>query len=949
MESSVKSLRIEVARIFAEGESLSATDKAALQILAAYDGISCEDLDEITRSVEVDFAKMHNIVLTNLLSGKPAMSLIQKVALSLSIDDELLKAMFAKTEKKLRRVAQNLARGKDDDSVPEEYRGLLISKLQFQKEDLLALDEALLAAVREGKNDEVKNLIERGADVSMVVEGWRRKSLLHIAAEGDYFELAETLLRNGLSVNSRDHNSKTPLHIAARKNAVQTAEVLLKYGATLQVQSVSSKTPLHIAAKNNCVEMVRLLIEQGAVLDVFDYKKRSPLTVAVERGAFVVLQELLAAGASVHLQSEELKWSPLHYAAKIGDVNIIDLLLQNEADLDPLDEDGNTPLHIAARFGKEKAVKFLLLKKASVKSSGKKGISPLHEATAGNHPETIEALLPSINIDIKDDDGNTPIHYAAMFSAEKSAPFLLSKGANANSANGWGQTALHIAAKNSNLKIIAYLIKNGTVLEQADLAKRTPLHIAANLGVLETVVFLLKCGANVNAVDIVKNTPLHYAASANFPKVAEELLLKNADIDSVNTDKLTPLGSALENDSRDTAKLLLSKGATSYPNAQGHSLLHIAAIKNHAEMLKFLLEKNKFCDILDNEFNTPIMLAIVGGSFDAFFVLYKNGANIKQVGSNGESLLHIAAKHNRLNIAECVLNGGVSIEVRDKNGKTPLHIALENNNFEMLRFLSARGALLSVTDNAGNSLMHSAAHSENTLLAEFILQKAHNGSDVADTTAKIVDVKNKLGVTPLMFAAQYDCLETAKLLLANGASVSVRDDRSEIKVDSGAKLGEKNGGGWTPIHYAVAWNRGRILEFLQTKGVDINEKDFDDWTPLYIAVWKGHFEIVKQLVTFDAKIDLQTSGGWTALHCAAAWNRPEIAEFLINKGADINVRDNDDWTPLYTAVWNNSVETVTILVEHHADLTVKDSDGHTALDVANKSGNKKLIKVLSAT
>ena len=141
MDSSIKNLRTEVAKIFAESGALSANDYAALQILASYDGISYEDLDELTGSVKADFFKMEKLVVSYLLSGKPALQLIQKVAQSLSVSDNLLKDIFTKTEKQIRSSAQKLAKGKDDNYIPDEYKDLAAAKFHFSKEEMERLDE----------------------------------------------------------------------------------------------------------------------------------------------------------------------------------------------------------------------------------------------------------------------------------------------------------------------------------------------------------------------------------------------------------------------------------------------------------------------------------------------------------------------------------------------------------------------------------------------------------------------------------------------------------------------------------------------------------------------------------------------------------------------------------------------------------------------------------------
>jgi ankyrin repeat protein len=72
-----------------------------------------------------------------------------------------------------------------------------------------------------------------------------------------------------------------------------------------------------------------------------------------------IVQALLAAGADVNAKTAS-GLTPLHYAARIGRVDIVRLLLARGASVSPQDQDGDTPLHEAREAGHEGVVELLV-------------------------------------------------------------------------------------------------------------------------------------------------------------------------------------------------------------------------------------------------------------------------------------------------------------------------------------------------------------------------------------------------------------------------------------------------------------------------------------------------------------------------------------------------------------------------------------------------------------
>ena len=104
----------------------------------------------------------------------------------------------------------------------------------------------------------------------------------------------------------------------------------------------------------------------------------TPLHYAAMEGEVVRINALLEAGADVNARDEYLGFTPLHYAPL--HVDAVRALLKAGADVNARDTMDGTPLHWAARYGNIGAVRALLEADADVNAQNSNGETPLHTA-----------------------------------------------------------------------------------------------------------------------------------------------------------------------------------------------------------------------------------------------------------------------------------------------------------------------------------------------------------------------------------------------------------------------------------------------------------------------------------------------------------------------------------------------------------------------------------------
>jgi len=139
-----------------------------------------------------------------------------------------------------------------------------------------------------------------------------------------------------------------------------------------------------------------------------------PIHDAAFIGNDEVVQDELDAGVDVNLIAENGGGTALHFSASKGHLSIVELLIDNKADLSARNNKGWTPLVSASNGGHLEVVEFLVDNGANVNALGYGLGSALHYAALGIHLEIIELLVANgANVNVRDGNGNTPLNWSS--------------------------------------------------------------------------------------------------------------------------------------------------------------------------------------------------------------------------------------------------------------------------------------------------------------------------------------------------------------------------------------------------------------------------------------------------------------------------------------------------------------------------------------------------------
>ena len=284
------------------------------------------------------------------------------------------------------------------------------------------------------------------------------------------------------------------------------------------------------------------------------------------------------------------------------------------------DNDGETALHFAAKNGDMPMLNFLLSKKCNLKLKTSCGDSPLHLAANEQIAKTL--IDAGANVQARGNLGRTPLHDAANKAV---AEALLKYGAKVDQRDNG--LVLDIFAQS-----ISYVPAEGDM----------PLHTAASAGRADVVEFLIEKGTDVNA-RAGGRTALSMAAGQHSD-VVKVLLARGATFDSTKSSD-SPLWDAVRGNQIKTVKLLLqAKADATIVDQHGWYLLHVAALRSRidAEMFNVLIEAKADVNGLSLKKDTPLHIAAKKGNLTAAKILISNGADLQRSNAAGKTPLMLS-------------------------------------------------------------------------------------------------------------------------------------------------------------------------------------------------------------------------------------------------------------------------------------------------------------------
>ncbi|XP_046566153.1 uncharacterized protein LOC124274831 [Haliotis rubra] len=831
----------------------------------------------------------------------------------------------------------------------------------------------------------IQALLDKEADVK--IKNKKGETPLHRAALNQCMECVELLLPLS-DVNAQDSDGDTALHCSFLSNENHSHEMiqaLLDKEADVKIKNKEGETSLHCAAFNQCIECVELLLPLSDV-NALNSDGDTALHCSFlsnEPHSHEVIQALLDKEADVKIKNKKGQ-TLLHCAARKQCMECVELLLPL-SDVNALNSDGGTALHCSLLSNKKhshEVIQALLDKEADVKIKNKKGETLLHCAARKQCMKCVKLLLPlsdvnALNSDgdtalhcsswlcrphfhkviqalldkeadvkIKNKKGETPLHRAALNQCMKCVKLLLPLS-DVNALNNDGDTALHcsfLSNEPHSHKVIQALVDKAADVKIKNKKGETLLHLAASYQCMECVKLLLPL-SDVNALNSDGDTALHCSFLSFDPhshEVIQALLDKEADVKIKNKKGETLLHCAALNECMECVKLLLPLSDVNALNSDGDTALHYSFLsyEPHSHVIQALLDKEADVKIKNKKGETALHCAARNQCMKCVKLLLPL-SDVNALNSDGDTALHcsfLSYEPHSHDVMQALLDKEADVKIKDKRGETLLHRAALNQCLECVKLL------LPLSDvNGQDSYGDTALHFQ--FVVKCLLSNENHSHDVIQALLDMeadVNIKNKKGETLLHCAALNQCIETLNQCIGCVELLLPLSDVNALNSD-----------GDTALHCSLLSNENHshdVIQALLDMEADVNIKNKKGETLLHCAALNQCIECVELLLPLS-DVNALNSDGDTALHCFLLSYDPhshEVIQALLEKGADAGIRNKKGETLLHCAALNQCLECVELLLPL-SDVNARDSYGDTALHcsfLSNENHSHEMIKAL---
>ncbi|KAF4704498.1 hypothetical protein FOZ62_024017, partial [Perkinsus olseni] len=418
-------------------------------------------------------------------------------------------------------------------------------------------------------------------------------SALHYAAANGDEEIILALLKHKASVNAENNYGQTPLHHAAQMGHAEACVNLIHWGADTEKRTGKGKRAIEMTkdSKTRRVikdtkpldpEIIRKEVDEATGSRVTPAQDRraellrsysgdmlhDPVDESAEASEFTDLmyactrKDLSAVKRIVRIDPAQVTVknvygdTALHYACKGTDIEMVEILLQNGADVHARNQFGQFPIDHAAKRSPEI---FSALKDygALWDRKHKCGVSPegmLHSSAAEEEKQPAKTVFIVQKAEVNDnpsvssrtgDAGRqlfkeqkrsfgsfsssySSLQYACVKKDEKLfREILKNEEVDVNAKNAYGDAALHYAVQGGLADIVRELIAHKADLDIQNDFGQTPLHHAAQLGHISIVKLLLEGGADRDLTTDKGKTPYALSRDVEIRRLLREAVQKS--------------------------------------------------------------------------------------------------------------------------------------------------------------------------------------------------------------------------------------------------------------------------------------------------------------------------------------------------------------------------------------------------------------------------------------
>ena len=660
-------------------------------------------------------------------------------------------------------------------------------------------------AVRSGSLEQVQELIRSGADVNEPCRyvsrlRSRKGSLLHIAIEEGYLDIALALLAAGADVHAKDSNGWTPLGLACFMEFEQVVQALIDRGSRVNEGGGLNRTPLMLADdwSNKAISMC--LLRAGASCEgLLEGQVNGLFHHACIEGDLLAARTLLKNGCSVrrlnrkgilylvhNLLKQEVE-ELLRHACREGSMFVVRTLVENGCSVSILSTEEQEQLFHLACCESDVFVAHTLLKigcSVSILSTVEQD-QLLHLSCLESDVFVTRTLLKngcSVSI-LCTEEQEQLLHHACYESDTFVALILLKNGCSVSILSTEEQEELLLlACCESDVFVARTVLKNGCRVSILSTEEQEQLlHLASHEGDVFVARTVLKNGCRVSILSTEEQEELlHHASCDGDVFVVRTLLENGCSVNILSTEEQEELlHHACHEGDVFVARALIKSGCwvSIVSREEQEELLHHACHEGDVFVARILLKNGCSVSILSTKERegflyhacregdvflveallasgcnmnrvyvtgyTPLMVATEEGHEEVLKKLILAGANIGMQDARGDTALHLAASGNNIQCGILLAEGGASVRTKNKFFQTPLDLAeaeFKEAIKQTLSFITRKALCIIGNAESGKSTLIAALQAESNSFLGKIFNRFRRVSDCRQRTAGIETV-----------------------------------------------------------------------------------------------------------------------------------------------------------------------------------------------------------------
>lgn len=290
----------------------------------------------------------------------------------------------------------------------------------------------LQRAVSKGYASVVKLLLQHKADINLTKPGCDTPLNIAISQQAIPLETIVMLL-DGADIHKRGPTGKSPVHMAAISDRLDVMERLCSAKADTCAKDDDGLSPLMYGLLNNSVSIVKFLLSRDAYynLEDVDPKGQTPLIVATILGDKTDLNELLSSRFKephiLNAQDVHGK-TALSYAVQMDHLEVVQMLISNDADPSITDCRGYSPLYWAVRIASQETIEVIIaaMERLEPGDTTEHWSVAVHGAVASGKRQALERLLRryDVNAEFSTPDGWTSLYTAWRYESDRMEAIL---------------------------------------------------------------------------------------------------------------------------------------------------------------------------------------------------------------------------------------------------------------------------------------------------------------------------------------------------------------------------------------------------------------------------------------------------------------------------------------------------------------------------------------------